>query len=99
MSDGRRCLNCERVLPFEAFKPNASTRGGPSSWCRECQAARWREWREANAEHVAAFNEERRAGPFALVCVGCGEPFEGSRRFMVRCPGCQVRHRRERGRV
>jgi hypothetical protein len=47
---------------------------------------RRRRWAADHPEYVAAYNADRRAGPFAVTCTVCGVAFEASRRAQVRCP-------------
>ena len=48
-------------VPLEAFGPNPDLRSGYKSWCRSCCADRTRQWREANPEYLAEYNQRRRA--------------------------------------
>jgi hypothetical protein len=44
----KRCSECGKTGPLDAFPPNSRTRNGLSSWCRECHNEAVREWRERN---------------------------------------------------
>ena len=58
VSSGKICKNCGRELPLSAFNKDASRRDGHRSWCRECDAARFKtkytdpEWREAHNQRA-----------------------------------------------
>jgi hypothetical protein len=87
---GRRCTRCGTWKPAAEFPPNPLLRSGLGSWCRGCKADANRRWRERTPD----VNARRREGPFALVCVDCGEPFQGVRRDQKRCPEDQHEHAR-----
>jgi hypothetical protein len=73
----RLCSMCRRWLSSAEFRPHLLGRDGLHPWCRACCAAKQREWRAANPERVAAYNESRRKPLVELECVECGEKFEG----------------------
>jgi hypothetical protein len=56
----KRCVRCERWLPFEAFRANPRLRSGLNSWCKECQLERGRQWRAEHPEYEQRYNERRR---------------------------------------
>jgi hypothetical protein len=53
------------------------------SWCRRCCAAYNREWKERHRDRIEAYNASRRVPPAKLVCVECGEQFEGRKGRLV----------------
>jgi hypothetical protein len=89
------CTRCQRWLPAGAFPRNSRLLDGLDSWCKECHVEATKQWR---AEHRAELNASRRLGPFVVVCADCGKSFEASHRSQVRCPECQLEHRRARKR-
>jgi hypothetical protein len=89
------CTRCQRWLPARAFPRNSRLLSGLDSWCRECHVETTKQWRHENRDKL---NARRRRGPLPVVCSGCGETFEASHRSQVRCPECQLEHRRARKR-
>jgi len=95
---GKWCCACRQWLPLEAFGPNPELRSGFKSSCRSCCAERTRQWREANPEYLADYNEKRRAEyraehPLPMrPCIVCGEPFSKRADALV----CSERCRNQR---
>lgn len=58
VSSCKICKNCARELPLSAFNKDVSRRDGHRSWCRECDAARFKskydnpEWRQAHNQRA-----------------------------------------------
>jgi hypothetical protein len=90
-NSGKRCGRCQGWLPFEAFRPDARSASGWSSYCRECSNAANREWRERNPGHADAYNAARRVPPVELACVECGKAFEGRKGRLVCSRRCKDR--------
>jgi hypothetical protein len=94
------CPRCDKYLPAAAFSPFPGSSTGLSSWCRECAVAATREWRAANPEKIAAYNEARRlayreAHPLLVrACSECGEEIVG--RGRVTCGKRQCKDARWR---
>jgi hypothetical protein len=76
-SELRHCTACRQKRPVSEFRTNPETLSGLHWWCRACVSQRNREWREANADYVNAYNEARRVPPSRLTCTECGEEFYG----------------------
>jgi hypothetical protein len=56
----KRCQDCSRVLPVEAFSLDRSRPIGRKSYCRECANVRHEKWSNTNREHVNHKQRERR---------------------------------------
>lgn len=69
---GGKCIRCNREFPFEAFAVDRSKASGRSSFCRECDRVRSRDYYAANRERVRAEAAKRRV-PKPRFC-SCGEP-------------------------
>jgi hypothetical protein len=88
----KRCPNCRKWLPFEAFSANRRVKSGRSSWCLECARSATRRWR---AENRDGLNERRRAEYRAAnplptrPCTVCGRPFSGRPDALVCSKKCR----------
>jgi hypothetical protein len=82
---------CRRWKYADEFRLNPNISSGLHSWCRECCAARQRQWRAANPEKVAAQLKRERAKPVELVCSECGERFSGRPNRVVCSRRCRDR--------
>jgi hypothetical protein len=89
----KRCPRCGRTLPLDRFRPAPRLKAGVTSWCGECMAEATRQWRAANPETVAAYNERRRLPQFTRTCEGCGVTFTTSKRVQ-KCCSTKCNHRR-----
>lgn len=58
---GKRCSNCDRVLPPEAFGKDNSRVSGLKSVCRDCDSLISLEWRRKNAAKVLLKSARNRA--------------------------------------
>jgi predicted nucleic acid-binding Zn ribbon protein len=105
---GKWCCSCQQWLPPEAFAPKPELRSGFDSWCRSCHAERTRQWREANPEYLAEYNERRRSEYRAehprtsRPCVVCGQPHSRQAEALVcseRCPNRRKREQRRRAKA
>lgn len=56
----RTCTKCGRTLPESEFY---SHRGRLDTQCKDCQKAAMKAWREANREHVRAYDAARAMTP------------------------------------
>jgi hypothetical protein len=88
---GRRCTNCQQVLPFSAFRPNLRLKSRWNSWCKACCVGRNRQWRAEHPEQQQAYNEARRIPPASLVCVECGGGFVGRKDRLLCSRRCKDR--------
>jgi|LakMenE18May11ns_1017448.scaffolds.fasta_scaffold9493625_1 hypothetical protein len=52
----KTCTKCKAEKPLEAFGKMSASRDGLHYWCKECVNAQSREWKAANAEHIAEYN-------------------------------------------
>jgi predicted nucleic acid-binding Zn ribbon protein len=92
------------MLPAEAFRRNPRNRDGLDSWCRRCHAEATREWRAANPEHIAEYNERRRAEYAAehprtsRPCIVCGKPFSKRADALVCGEDCRKQRKAEQRR-
>ena len=57
----KRCARCGEDRPRADFRKNSTLPGGLQAYCRPCQAAWKREWREANPEKARARGRRERA--------------------------------------
>lgn len=92
----KRCPNCSRWLPLDAFGVNRRMHLGRSSWCRECARAATQDWRQRNREQI---NAERRAAyrdanPLPeRPCAVCGKLMVKRRDALVCGPRCRKRRK------
>lgn len=56
----RRCKDCGEEKPATAF---SKLKGGLRPYCKPCAAARLRDWREKNKDHVAEYTREYHSRP------------------------------------
>jgi len=59
--DTKRCTKCGEVLPLDRFNRNKNHPGGLQCWCKVCQRAGVKAWRQANRERALAANRKWRA--------------------------------------
>jgi len=76
---------CKKVLPLEAFGPNAHKADGLQSECRDCRKALNTKWRDANpgywSEWYAANKDKRAEYQAAYVAERIAEDLEGHRAY------------------
>lgn len=53
------CPHCKETLPTDRFGVNRRTRTGLMGYCRECNAAKSRAWKERNPERAAGHAANR----------------------------------------
>jgi len=90
MTEQQWCCGCMQWLPLEAFM----VQSGVAGRCRSCRAEHLRQWRAANPEYVAAYNERRRIGIRERQYVTCGARFTAGKR----CAGCRRQRKLEQRR-
>ena len=96
MTEQQWCCGCMQWLPLEAFM----VQSGVAGRCRSCRAEHLRQWRAANPEYVAAYNERRRIGIRERQYVTCGARFTAGKRGPAgkRCAGCRRQRKLEQRR-
>lgn len=57
----KTCTKCQRDLPLDSFPPNSARDPSPRPQCRECAAARSREYRRKNRDAVREKEKARNA--------------------------------------
>lgn len=56
------CTNCKCEKDDRQFYVRTDSSGSrPSTQCRDCRRAYWREWYQRNAEHMRQYHREYRA--------------------------------------
>jgi len=65
MDQKKRCTCCRRLKSVDDFSANAQNPDGLAYYCRKCNAAKQRAWKQANPKKVKAWKadylERRRA--------------------------------------
>jgi len=98
---GKWCTAGRHWLPLEAFPPNENLNSGRDSWCRACRRERVQQWRAANPEYIAEYNERRRAEyrsehpRTSRPCVVCGQPFSKRPDALVCSERCRNKRKHE----
>ena len=98
---GKWCTAGQHWPPLEAFPPNENLNSGRDSWCRACRRERVQQWRAANPEYIAEYNERRRAEyrsehpRTSRPCVVCGQPFSKRPDALVCSERCRNKRKHE----